>query len=279
MQDPVRLDHSEEGTGPPVVCLHGLTATRRHVLMGSRALARSGHRVVAYDARGHGASSPAPAPDAYAYADLAADLAGLLDRLGIARATLAGVSMGAHTALRFALAQPDRVAALALITPAYLPDRFPSGLEGWDALSRGLRDGGIDGFLAAYDTDRVDPRWRETLTTALRQRLAAHEHPQAVADALAAVPRSRPFAALADLQRIAVPTLVVASRDEADPGHPLAAARAYAEAIPGARLAVEEPGRAPLAWQGGQLSRLIAGLVAEAASGSSAASAAFSAGS
>ena len=247
--------------------------------MGSRALARSGHRVVAYDARGHGASRPAPAPDAYAYADLAADLAGLLDRQGIDRATLAGVSMGAHTALRFALEQPDRVAALALITPAYLPDRFPSGLEGWDALSRGLRDGGIDGFLAAYDADRVDPRWRATLTTALRQRLAAHEHPEAVADALAAVPRSRPFAALADLQAIAVPTLVVASQDEADPGHPLAAARAYAESIPGARLAVEEPGRAPLAWQGGQLSRLIAGLVAAAASGSSAASAAFSAGS
>ncbi|MGI8803374.1 MAG: alpha/beta fold hydrolase [Solirubrobacteraceae bacterium] len=256
------LAHEEAGAGTPVVCLHGLTATRRHVLMGSRHLERSGHRVVLYDARGHGASPPAPTPGAYGYADLAGDLERLLDQTGIDRAVLAGVSMGAHTAVRFALDRPDRVAALALITPAYRPENFPSGLDGWDALARGLRDGGVDGFLAAYDTGRVDPAWRDVLETAIRQRLAAHEHPDAVADALAAVPRSRPFAALEDLAAIEVPTLVVGSRDAADPGHPLATARVYAEAIPGARLEVEEAGRAPLAWQGGQLSRLIANLAA-----------------
>ena len=53
---------------------------------------------------------------------------------------------------------------------------------------------------------------------------------------------------------------VVASRDEADPGHPFATAERYAEAIPGARLESEEPGKSPLAWQGGQLSRVIAEL-------------------
>jgi hypothetical protein len=92
----------------------------------------------------------------------------------------------------------------------------------------------------------------------LRQRLAAHEHPAAVADALRVVPRSAPFGALADLQAIAVPTIVVADRDEPDPGHPLAVGEAYAEAIPGARLVVEEPGASPIAWQGGRLSALIA---------------------
>ncbi len=257
------LAHEEAGAGPPVVCLHGLTATRRYVLMGSRSLERSGHRVVLYDARGHGASAPAPSPAGYTYADLAGDLGHLLDDLEIDRAVLAGVSMGAHTALRFALAQPDRVAGLALITPAYRPASFPSGLAGWDALARGLRAGGIDGFLAAYDVAGVDPRWRGTLVTALRQRLAAHAHPAAVADAISAVPRSRPFATMGELGQIAAPTLVVASRDAADPGHPQATAEAYAAAIPGARLAVEEPGRAPLAWQGGHLSRMIAALVAD----------------
>ena len=39
--------------------LHGLTATRRYVVMGSRALERSGHGVIAFDARGHGESGPA----------------------------------------------------------------------------------------------------------------------------------------------------------------------------------------------------------------------------
>jgi hypothetical protein len=62
-----------------------------------------------------------------------------------------------------------------------------------------------------------------------------------------------------------VPAVVVASRDEADPGHPLAVGEAYTAAIPGARLLTEEPGRSPLAWQGGQLSRVIAQVAAEAA--------------
>ncbi len=257
----MQLACEEAGAGVPVVCLHGLTATRRYVLMGSGALARTGHRVVLYDARGHGASPPAAA-HAYTYADLAGDLGELIDRLGIGRAVLAGVSMGAHTAIRFALEHPDRVAGLALITPAYLPERFPSGLDRWDALAAGLRAGGVEGFLAAYDLAAVPPAWRETLTAALRQRLAAHEHPDAVADALSAVPRSRPFDRLDELGRIAVPTVVVGSRDEVDPGHPLAVARRYAGEIPGARLEVEEPGRAPLAWQGGRVARLIGAVAA-----------------
>ena len=98
---------------------------------------------------------------------------------------------------------------------------------------------------------------RATIETVLRQRLAAHEHPLAVADALEAVPRSRPFDDIAELAAIDVPTVVVASRDEADPGHPLAVGERYAQAIPGAELLVEDAGpptRSPIAWQGGQLS-------------------------
>ena len=117
----VSLAGEQAGEGTPVVLLHGLTATRRYVVMGSRALQRSGHRVVAYDARGHGASSPAPDAAAYGYELLAGDLLAALDALGIERAVLAGASMGAHTALRLALTHPQRVAALALITPSFEP--------------------------------------------------------------------------------------------------------------------------------------------------------------
>ena len=52
--------------------------------------------------------------------------------------------------------------------------------------------------------------------------------------------------------------LVVASRDEPDPGHPLVVGQEYARVIPGARLVVEDEGKSPIAWQGGQLSRVIA---------------------
>lgn len=265
--DGVSLAVETAGDGPPIVLLHGLTATRRYVVMGSRLIERSGHRLIAYDARGHGASSPAPERDAYGYERLAADLLCVLDALEIERATLAGASMGGHTCLALALRHPERVAALGLITPAFDPDvhldaKDPAAYAGWDALAEGLRNGGVEGFLAAQDTSTVPERWRATVEQVVRQRLAAHEHPDAVADALEAVPRSRPFESIGQLIEIEVPTLVVASRDEADPGHPLAVGERYAAAIPGARLLVEEQGASPIAWQGGRLSRALLDLIA-----------------
>ncbi|MEO6497246.1 MAG: alpha/beta fold hydrolase [Solirubrobacteraceae bacterium] len=239
--------------GRTIVLLHGLTATRRYVVMGSTALERAGHRVIAYDARGHGESDPA---QPYDYGSLAADLLRVLDDRGVDRALLAGASMGAHTAVRLALDAPDRVSGLVLITPAFLPNE-PRDLDRWDALARGLREGGVEGFVAAYGEPEVPAAMRATVLTVLRQRLGRHEHPEAVADALEQVPRSAPFDDAADLREIATPTVVVASRDEADPGHPLHVGESWASAIPGAKLRTEDPGKSPLAWQGGQLSRVI----------------------
>ncbi|HLH15484.1 MAG TPA: alpha/beta hydrolase [Solirubrobacteraceae bacterium] len=260
-----------KGPKATVVLAHGLTATRRYVLMGSTVLQRAGHRVIAYDARGHGRSAPAADPRDYGYERLARDLHALLEGRGVRRAVLVGASMGAHTAVRYALERPERVAALAIVTPAFdvKPNPFARAaeLERWDALARGLREHGVEGFLAAYDLAALPDSLRATVETVLRQRLAAHERPLAVADALEAVPRSRPFDRVQQLGEIRVPTIVVASRDEADPGHPLAVAERYAHAIPGARLLVEEPGHSPLAWQGGQLSRAVAELAASAARG------------
>jgi hypothetical protein len=153
-----------------------------------------------------------------------------------------------------------------LITPSFDParPREQRELDRWDALARGLREDGVDGFVRAYDLAAVPDAWRETVERVLRQRLSAHEHPLAVADALQAVPRSLPFQSLDELAAVSAPTVVVASRDEADPGHPLAVGERYAATIPGARLVVEDDGRSPLAWQGGQLSHVIAELAPRA---------------
>jgi pimeloyl-ACP methyl ester carboxylesterase len=254
----------EEGAGTPVVLLHGLTATRRYVVMGSRALERSGHRVIAYDARGHGQSPPAPSPEAYTYEDLGVDLLGVLDGCGVDRAVLAGASMGAHTALWLALRHADRVRGLVVITPAYDPSTQddPDRLARWDVLAHGLRDGGVEGFVRAYGRPQVPEGLQDTVLRVIRQRLALHEHPEAVADALSAVPRSRPFGGVEELAAISAPTVVVASSDEADPGHPQSVAEAYAAAIPAARLLTDPPGQSPLAWQGSQVSRVIAEVAA-----------------
>jgi len=262
----VNLAAHDSGEGIPILLLHGLTATHRYVVMGSTRLERGGHRVVSYDARGHGASSPAPDPSAYGYEELALDALAVLDELSIRRAVLAGASMGAHTLLRVALDHPERVGGLVVITPGYDPADAddPVRPAHWDRLAEGLRTGGVEGFIAAYGEPQVPEQWRDTVLTVIRQRLSRHEHPEAVADALSAVPRSRPFAALADLQSLAVPAAVVATADEADPEHPQALGEAYAAAIPGARLVTDEPGRSPIAWQGSQLSSVIADVAVEA---------------
>jgi hypothetical protein len=144
-----------------------------------------------------------------------------------------------------------------IITPAFNPDA-ERDFSRWDALSDGLREGGVEGFIAAYGEPKVPERWHDTIFRVLEQRLSAHEHPEALADALHAVPRSRPFESWEDLGAIEAPTLIVASRDEADPEHPYAVGERYAEAIPRARLVSEDPGQSPLAWQGAQVSKVIA---------------------
>jgi 3-oxoadipate enol-lactonase len=259
--DGVTLSGEEVGEGPPVVLLHGLTATRRYVLHGSVALARSGRRLISYDARGHGQSSPAPEGEGYSYADLVRDLRAVLsDRCGDERPVLGGHSMGCHTAVAHALERPDQVTALVLAGPVTLGiPATEETLAAWDHLADGLERGGVDGFMDAYEADlKADPDWKETAMRITRERLGLHRHPKALARALREVPRSLPFEGIAELESLDVPALVVASYDEADPSHPYSIAQEWADRLPDARLISEEPGKSPLAWQGGRLSRVIA---------------------
>jgi pimeloyl-ACP methyl ester carboxylesterase len=262
----VALTGEEVGEGSPVVLLHGLTATRRYVLHGSVTLARRGYRLVFYDARGHGESSPAPEDERYDYERLAGDLRAVLAGRGpMERPILCGHSMGCHTAVAHALGHPDEVGALVLGGPVTLGiPATDDTLAYWDRLADGMERGGVDGFMDAYAADlEVAPDWRDTALRITRERMERHRHPEAIARALGEVPRSLPFDGLAELETLNVPALVVASYDEADPGHPYAIAEAWAERLPAGRLVSEEPGKSPLAWQGGRLSRVIADFLDE----------------
>ena len=263
----VQLSGEEVGEGNPVILLHGLTATRRYVLHGSLALARRGYLQISYDARGHGESTPAPDADGYAYEALTGDLRSVVGaRAPDARPVLVGHSMGCHAAVAHALEHAGEVAALVLAGPVTLGlPATEESLAYWDALADGLEQGGVEGFMEAYEASlEADPAWTETALRITRQRMGLHRHPEAVARALREVSRSRPFEGLEELETLDVPALVVASYDEADHGHPYAIAEAWAERLPRARLASEEPGKSPLAWQGGRLSRVIADFLDEA---------------
>jgi pimeloyl-ACP methyl ester carboxylesterase len=244
------------GEGPPVVLLHGLSATRRNVVQGSRALVKRGYRLISYDARGHGASSPAPR---YEYSDLVADLEAVLEELEIETAALVGSSMGAATAMAFTLEHPERVPALVQITPAYTGYARTGDVDGelWEQLAETL-DEGIDAFVNVAQPDDVPDRWREVAREATRQRMERHDDLGAVAQALREIPQSVAWKGLEPLSSLDVPVLIVGSQDDVDSLHPLGVAEEYTRKLPNAELVVEDKGDSPLAWQGARLSNVIA---------------------
>jgi pimeloyl-ACP methyl ester carboxylesterase len=256
------VQHSGPADGRPVVLLHGLTMTRNDVLMGSTELEDHGFRVVAYDVRGHGQSQPPASHDDYGYEALLGDLRAVLDAFAIDRAVLVGSSLGSHTALLLALREPERVAGLALVAPAYDPRSSNArGRAQARRLADALRSGGIEAFLqTALRPFSLPDRLGQAL---VRRRLSGHDDLLAVADALEFNPRFRPYR-MVDLVSVRAPTLVVGTRDDLDPFHPYALAHAYADAIPNARFVCEAPGRAPLAWSRRRMGQLARELAMEA---------------
>jgi pimeloyl-ACP methyl ester carboxylesterase len=256
----ITLAGEQAGEGRPIVLVHGLSATRRNVVQGSRHLIKRGYRLIAYDARGHGESDPAPDPSAYEYRDLVADLEAVLDYLELDRPALVGSSMGAATALAYALDHPERVPALVQITPAYTgAGRTAETVadDTWERLAGALEEGGVEGFVEASQPEDLPERWRTVAEEATRQRMERHRNHEGVAAALRAVPYSAAFDGLERLESFEVPTLIVASRDESDWLHPLEVAREYDRRLPNAELVIEDEGQAPIAWQGARLSGVI----------------------
>ncbi len=98
------------GSGAPVILLHGGLGHSGNWGFQAPALVEAGFRVVTVDSRGHGRSTRTAQP--YTYTQMASDLAAVMDRLGIAKASLVGWSDGACTALLFAAAHPERTAGV-----------------------------------------------------------------------------------------------------------------------------------------------------------------------
>jgi pimeloyl-ACP methyl ester carboxylesterase len=115
----VQLATIDEGAGGPVVMIHGfpeLAYSWRHQIP---ALSAAGFRAIAYDQRGCGESSKPEDIDAYALSNLAADAVGLLDVLGLERATLVGHDSGSIVVWTAALMYPDRVEKVVSLNVPY----------------------------------------------------------------------------------------------------------------------------------------------------------------
>jgi 3-oxoadipate enol-lactonase len=190
-------------------------------------------RVIRYDHRGHGASPVPPVP--YEIEDLGRDVLALMDRLGIERASLGGVSLGGMVAMWLGANAPERVERLVLCcTSAHMPPA-----SAWADRAAAVREAGTTAVVA----DAVVERWltpefaREHPDTQawLRAMLLATD-PAGYAASCGAIERMDLRAAL---PAIAAPTLVVSA--DGDRAAPPEHQRALAAAIPSARLETISP--------------------------------------
>ena len=113
MQDKVRLHYEEVGSGTPILFVHEFGGDHRAWEMQMRYFARR-HRCIAYAARGYTPSDIPSDPASYSYTHMMNDVAGMLDHLGIAKAHIVGLSMGAYAALHAGLNYPGRALSLTL---------------------------------------------------------------------------------------------------------------------------------------------------------------------
>ncbi|MEE3328413.1 MAG: alpha/beta hydrolase [Myxococcota bacterium] len=148
--DPLSLFHQIQGSGPGIVLAHGFAGSSRNFRAQVRSLAEA-HRVLTYDARGH-ARSPAPLEAAaYSMDLLVSDMGTLLEREGMSEpVVVGGLSMGAATALQFALAHPERVHALVLAS--YPPGKKdPGGISvRAEAFAEEIDEHGLDAAGARF---------------------------------------------------------------------------------------------------------------------------------
>jgi len=208
-----------------------------------QALADGGFRVVRYDLRDTGRSLTRPLGQAdYTGDDLVADLAGVIIQLGIAPAHLVGLSLGGGLAQQLAIAHPELVASLALLStslggpgseglPAMEPG-FAEGLENAEAPDWSSADAAFRTFVAGEELFAgdipVDPARIRRISDRVFERsidLAAAANHWSIASA---------SGSRAELATIVAPTLVV--HGTADPLFPIGHGEALAREIPHARL-------------------------------------------
>jgi pimeloyl-ACP methyl ester carboxylesterase len=231
-----RLHVEADGTGPTIALAHGFAGSARNFGPQARAL-RDCYRVVRFDARGHARSAAPDDPAAYTPATFVRDLGRVLDGLGTATAVVGGLSMGAGTALRFALAHPERVQALVLAGFPPGPDVAEAFTARAGQFADAIERDGLEAAGARFvwgPGTGLDP----AAARLVRQGFLEHP-PHGLAHTLRGVIGAQPSVAelAPQLARVAAPALVIVGGTDR---LSLAPSRALAHALPEARLVVVE---------------------------------------
>ena len=228
--DGIELMVETFGDGPWLVFAHGLTGNR-HITRRQMAPLADRYRIVIYDQRGHGDTTPVTDPALYNLDRMAEDMTAVMDALGIDQAIVGGESMGAATTLRFAMRHLERVRALLLTAPAF----SESANEAADQIvnmGREIRELGMDGYLR-LSGERMRSRGASDEVVRIVAEMQSVHDPLSLATACETCINWT----IDDMDQIAnltMPACIIAWPD--DLLHPLALAEQVASTLPDARM-------------------------------------------
>jgi len=225
------LDYSDNGSGIPLLLIHGYPLSRALWEPQIAGLADAAH-VLAPDLRGHGGSDPGPGP--YSMSVLADDCREFLDALGITRpVVLGGLSMGGYVVLEFYRKYPQRIAGLILAATRAGADS-PEAKASRDKAAMTAREKGVGAIVETMLPKILSQKSFQTrpeLVTRVRKMMASTSLAGIVDDLAAMRDRTDSTAMLAHIDK---PTLIMHGAD--DQLIPPAEAQAMGATIPDARL-------------------------------------------
>jgi len=237
-RDGCRVNYVDEGHGDgdsmPVLWQHGLGATQTQA---AEVFPESSQfRRITLECRGHG-DSELGAPDGLSIQQFADDAVVLLDHLGVRRAAVGGISLGAAIALRLAVHYPGRVSELILARPAWISEAAPENLRIYlDVAELLAKYGSEQGLERLQATERYRLVARESPDNAASMRSFFVREPASTVALLSRIPAQGPGVTREQMSQLALPTLVIAN--EGDYVHSIATATAVAGLIPGAKLTI-----------------------------------------
>ena len=201
----IEIAYTDQGSGAALVLLHGYPFNRSMWRNQIEALGDT-HRVIAPDLRGHGESEVAPAT----IPEMARDVAGLLTRIGIGEAVIAGLSMGGYVALSFCRQFPERVAALVLADTRASAETEEGKQNRAVQAERALREG-MEGIADDMLPKLLSSGSRPAVVSRLRQMIVQTKALGAVAALQAMALRDDQTYFLSQISR---PCLILVGRDD-----------------------------------------------------------------
>ena len=253
--DGIQFHYRDTGSGVPFIFQHGLGADTQQTF--ELFQPPRGFRLLSFDCRGHGETRPVGPEEKISVAQSAEDLRAFLDHLGIKRAVIGGISMGAALALHFALTQPERVRGLVLSRAAWLDASRGDEMRVFTTIAKFIREHGAQVGAQKYQESAAYQQVMRAAPENATSLLAQFTHPRAeeTVAKLERIPAHVPAHSRADWKRLAVPVLVLANRRDAI--HPLEFGETLAREIPGALFAEIAPKSDGLAKHAADVQRVV----------------------